>query len=586
VSNPQAELASSSTLRYCAATHRVFRGSTVRNLEPKGLAVLLLLAEQPGRVISTDELRERVWRRKHIGDGVIPQAVLKLRKALDDDGSLIRTVRNQGYTLTAQLMPHASEPATALTVETQSNAAPAQTQSISAEAARTSEVPLLVALRSSKSHEWTVRFALLIMACLLLGFLWSRHAGDVPALQAGPDPLRQPQIWLREAQPIGLRAADEMLASITDSKYQAAAAALRTRVLVARYYVRGLGYGALLNNAQRSLQLAQRLAPAAAPTLHAAGMYASVQGRAQEALAHLRAAYAQGGAEPGLLEDLASEALIAGDLELASQAVEEGLAQQDAGSTPVLAIAQFQIAHLRLPNSARQAELQTSLQRNYKGDRRVLWAAASVALQNGDAKAAWQLLRSGQTLDDSYSLALLIHAARMQQPQTSFAKTDTASAETDTAFVELLERFKLASVDHDGVALLLVLEALLPRDPSAHMPELLALLDDVESDAIESLWLRAEAAWYGNDQTLYLQLAQQALQRDVRHGVLSKLWRPDFGFARVLRLYERQRALDPSAAAQTYAIATRERARLQQHGLDRAIAQRWTAFPHAGPTQQ
>ncbi|HEU0115784.1 MAG TPA: response regulator transcription factor [Thermomicrobiales bacterium] len=88
------------------ASHTVRRGDQPIALAPREYAVLELLARNRGRVLSRDQLLERVW-----GYDADPQHkavdlhVHYLRRKLDPDGEdaapLIRTVRGAGYVIPA-----------------------------------------------------------------------------------------------------------------------------------------------------------------------------------------------------------------------------------------------------------------------------------------------------------------------------------------------------------------------------------------------------------------------------------------------------------------------------------------------------
>ena len=67
-------------------------------LRPKTFAVLSYLAENPGRLISKDELFAAVWPNLAITDDALVQSIGELRRALGDDGPrLIKTVPRRGY---------------------------------------------------------------------------------------------------------------------------------------------------------------------------------------------------------------------------------------------------------------------------------------------------------------------------------------------------------------------------------------------------------------------------------------------------------------------------------------------------------
>ena len=67
-------------------------------LRPKTFAVLHYLAENPGRLVSKDELFAAVWPKLNVTDDALVQSIGELRKALGDDGTrLIKTVPRRGY---------------------------------------------------------------------------------------------------------------------------------------------------------------------------------------------------------------------------------------------------------------------------------------------------------------------------------------------------------------------------------------------------------------------------------------------------------------------------------------------------------
>jgi adenylate cyclase len=87
-------------------------GKAVR-IEPKAMAVLLHLANRPGRVVSRETLLSDVWPGVVGGDNSLTQVIIKLRKALDDDSdrpTYIQTVTKKGYRLVAPVLPPAETP--------------------------------------------------------------------------------------------------------------------------------------------------------------------------------------------------------------------------------------------------------------------------------------------------------------------------------------------------------------------------------------------------------------------------------------------------------------------------------------------
>ena len=69
-------------------------------VEPKPLQLLSMLLEQAGEVLTKRELIEALWPGRVVTDGVLTNAVNKLRAALNDDPpQIVRTVHGHGYKL-------------------------------------------------------------------------------------------------------------------------------------------------------------------------------------------------------------------------------------------------------------------------------------------------------------------------------------------------------------------------------------------------------------------------------------------------------------------------------------------------------
>ena len=71
-------------------------------IPPKALAVLTYLAKNQGKVISQDELLDKVWTDTIVSPNTLQRSIAQLRKALGDDGkeqTYIKTHSKQGYSL-------------------------------------------------------------------------------------------------------------------------------------------------------------------------------------------------------------------------------------------------------------------------------------------------------------------------------------------------------------------------------------------------------------------------------------------------------------------------------------------------------
>jgi TolB-like protein/Tfp pilus assembly protein PilF len=78
----------------------------VRPLEPQVFALLALLVEYRERVVSIDELIEKVWNGRVVSDAAVASRIKSARQALGDDGKsqrFIRTVHRQGFRFVAEV---------------------------------------------------------------------------------------------------------------------------------------------------------------------------------------------------------------------------------------------------------------------------------------------------------------------------------------------------------------------------------------------------------------------------------------------------------------------------------------------------
>lgn len=96
------------------ANQWVRRGAESLRLTPKAFAVLRLLAERAGQLVTKQELLASVWSDAAVGDAVVATVIREIRGVLGDDASqpwLIETVHRRGYRLLASLGFDAPPPA-------------------------------------------------------------------------------------------------------------------------------------------------------------------------------------------------------------------------------------------------------------------------------------------------------------------------------------------------------------------------------------------------------------------------------------------------------------------------------------------
>ncbi|HKT41132.1 MAG TPA: winged helix-turn-helix domain-containing protein [Rhodanobacteraceae bacterium] len=89
------------------AGHRLVVGGKDVALEPKTFAVLALLASNPGKTLTHDDILDAVWGHRHVTQNVLHRAIALLRQALGGHSpqrQYIRTVHGVGYRFDAQVL--------------------------------------------------------------------------------------------------------------------------------------------------------------------------------------------------------------------------------------------------------------------------------------------------------------------------------------------------------------------------------------------------------------------------------------------------------------------------------------------------
>jgi DNA-binding winged helix-turn-helix (wHTH) protein len=107
------------------ARHELREDGAARPVEPQVFALIALLVENRERLLSRDELIEKVWDGRVVSDAAVSSRIKSARQALGDDGGsqrYIRTVHKQGFRFVADVQ--AGRAATSLSV----TAAPADTR--------------------------------------------------------------------------------------------------------------------------------------------------------------------------------------------------------------------------------------------------------------------------------------------------------------------------------------------------------------------------------------------------------------------------------------------------------------------------
>lgn len=88
------------------ASREVVLDGRLQAVEPRPFDLLAYLIEHRERVVSKDELLDRLWPHEFVSSSVIARAVMKARQAIGDDGKvarLIKTVHGKGYRFVGDL---------------------------------------------------------------------------------------------------------------------------------------------------------------------------------------------------------------------------------------------------------------------------------------------------------------------------------------------------------------------------------------------------------------------------------------------------------------------------------------------------
>lgn len=174
--------------------HRLFVDGEEVALERKAFAVLVLLAREPGRVLSRDEILDVVWGHTHVTPAVLSRIIAVLRHALGESGEdshYLHTVHGVGFRLDAQVRSAASREeliAGTVSVATEPVFLPALASDVAAQPAATAVSPA-TPLQPNKTRRLDKRLVavvtgLFVVAAVLLGWhQFARHPADtVPAV--------------------------------------------------------------------------------------------------------------------------------------------------------------------------------------------------------------------------------------------------------------------------------------------------------------------------------------------------------------------------------------------------------------------
>jgi predicted ATPase len=93
----------------------VCRDGELRHLEPQAFDLLVYLLEHRDRVVSKEELLDRVWGTQFVSESALTTRIKEVRRAIGDDGRqqrLVRNVRGRGYRFVSPVAALVDEEAT------------------------------------------------------------------------------------------------------------------------------------------------------------------------------------------------------------------------------------------------------------------------------------------------------------------------------------------------------------------------------------------------------------------------------------------------------------------------------------------
>jgi DNA-binding winged helix-turn-helix (wHTH) protein/TolB-like protein/tetratricopeptide (TPR) repeat protein len=91
---------------------QITSGSTDVSVEPKVFDLLVYLIENRMRLVTRDELFEKIWAGREVSDTTLSNHIKSARKTLGDNGDLqlvIKTIRGRGYQFVAEVLEIAAE---------------------------------------------------------------------------------------------------------------------------------------------------------------------------------------------------------------------------------------------------------------------------------------------------------------------------------------------------------------------------------------------------------------------------------------------------------------------------------------------
>jgi transcriptional activator of cad operon len=142
-----------------AAREQISKDGRTVKLERRSMQLLLCLAEQPGQILSVEELLDRVWAGVVVTPDSVYHAVASLRRILGDDANeptYITNIPRRGYSLVAPVAPWVD---------------PLETAVVNLPIAAIENTPAFLAAVKIRPRSWWVAIGSFLALILALGFL-------------------------------------------------------------------------------------------------------------------------------------------------------------------------------------------------------------------------------------------------------------------------------------------------------------------------------------------------------------------------------------------------------------------------------
>lgn len=158
------------------ASYRLLVKGEAVAIEPRVFELLVYLIEHRERVVSKEELFERLWAGKYVTESTLTRAVYEARRALGDDSRqqhIIKTLHSRGYQFVAEVLEGSHEQR----VDAESDA-PASTANLAADAAAAAAT---LPQSTRPRARWLLPAALAVLIVAAIGMVatfWNRDGAQ------------------------------------------------------------------------------------------------------------------------------------------------------------------------------------------------------------------------------------------------------------------------------------------------------------------------------------------------------------------------------------------------------------------------